>query len=180
MPSSGWLTACILRHPSTDRARQTLSKHASDPRPWTYSLRTFAEASTHDPLWNAAQRQLLAEGTLHNAGRMHWGKKILHWSSSPLEALEAMIELNNRYALDGRDPNSYTGIFWCLGQFDRPFWPERPNRRGEDNEPLLRGLIWSWALRFENRYVQQQAFLHPFPDELEPDGCPQGRRPLRP
>jgi deoxyribodipyrimidine photo-lyase len=77
-------------------------------------------------LWNAAQTQLLRGGIIHNYLRMLWGKKILEWTSEPREALEVMIELNNRYALDGRDPNSYSGIFWVLGRHDRPWGPERP------------------------------------------------------
>ncbi|MEJ5365881.1 MAG: hypothetical protein WHS86_12315 [Desulfosoma sp.] len=107
-------------------AAETLDKHSGDPRPYLYSLEQFAEARTHDPVWNAAQIQLLEEGVIHNYLRMLWGKKILHWSRSPREALEIMIELNNRYALDGRDPNSYSGIFWILGRYDRPWGPERP------------------------------------------------------
>ncbi len=109
-----------------DWATSTLSKHARDRREYVYSLDEFANAATHDPLWNAAQTQLLGEGTIHNYLRMLWGKKILEWTSEPREALEVMIELNNRYALDGRDPNSYTGIFWVLGRHDRPWGPERP------------------------------------------------------
>lgn len=107
-------------------AMEDLLIHARDPRPHIYSLDEFETACTHDSLWNAAQRQLLAEGRIHNYLRMLWGKKILHWSSSPQEALEIMIELNNKYALDGRDPNSYTGIFWVLGRYDRPWGPIRP------------------------------------------------------
>jgi len=106
-------------------ARATLENHADDPRPYRYSLAQFDDAATHDPLWNAAQRQLRREGTIHNYLRMLWGKKILEWAPSPQEALAIMIDLNNRYALDGRDPNSYSGIAWCLGRYDRP-WPERP------------------------------------------------------
>ncbi|MEJ2699620.1 MAG: deoxyribodipyrimidine photolyase, partial [Desulfuromonadales bacterium] len=109
-----------------DWARQTLDAHAEDPRPTLYSLDEFAAADTHDPLWNAAQGQLLREGRLHNYVRMLWGKKILEWSASPREALAIMVELNNLYALDGRDPNSWSGIFWCLGRYDRPWGPERP------------------------------------------------------
>ena len=109
-----------------DWAERTLKKHAKDERQWSYSLEQFAEAKTHDPLWNAAQRQLAIEGRLHNYLRMLWGKKILEWSRTPQDALEIMIELNNRYALDGRDPNSYSGIFCCLGRYDRPWGPERP------------------------------------------------------
>jgi len=107
-------------------ALATLEKHEADPRPHLYSLEEFAGGATHDPLWNAAQMQLVREGRLHNYLRMLWGKKILEWSASPRQALEAMVELNNRYALDGRDPNSYSGIFWCLGRYDRPWGPERP------------------------------------------------------
>ena len=107
-------------------ARRTLEKHERDEREEIYTLGSFAAARTQDPLWNAAQRQLLQEGRLHNYLRMLWGKKILEWSRTPKEALEIMIELNNRYALDGRDPNSYSGIFWCLGRYDRPWGPERP------------------------------------------------------
>ncbi len=77
-------------------------------------------------MWNAAQRELTSEGVLHNYLRMLWGKKILEWSASPREAISIMIELNNKYALDGRDPSSYSGIFWCLGRYDRPWAPERP------------------------------------------------------
>ncbi|HXX43939.1 MAG TPA: hypothetical protein VEJ38_04375 [Candidatus Acidoferrales bacterium] len=109
-----------------DWARATLAKHTRDERSNLYTLKDFAGARTHDPLWNAAQRQLVTEGRVHNYMRMVWGKKILEWSRSPEDALEIMIELNNRYALDGRDPNSYSGIFWCLGRYDRPWGPERP------------------------------------------------------
>jgi deoxyribodipyrimidine photo-lyase len=106
-------------------ARATLEKHAKDPRR-TYPLSDLEAARTHDPLWNAAQTQLVREGRLHNYLRMLWGKKILEWTASPREALDVMIELNNKYALDGRDPNSYSGIFWCLGRYDRAWGPERP------------------------------------------------------
>jgi deoxyribodipyrimidine photo-lyase len=107
-------------------ARQALGKHARDERQFVYSLKDFAAAQTHDPLWNAAQRQLSSEGRMHNYMRMLWGKKILEWSEAPERALEFMVELNNRYAVDGRNPNSYSGIFWCLGRYDRPWGPERP------------------------------------------------------
>jgi deoxyribodipyrimidine photo-lyase len=89
-------------------------------------LEEFAAAKTHDSLWNAAQTQLLREDKIHNYLRMLWGKKILEWTKTPQDALAVMIELNNRYALDGRNPNSYSGIFWCLGRYDRPWGPERP------------------------------------------------------
>ena len=109
-----------------DWARQTLEKHARDPRDSEYTLDEFAASATHDELWNAAQTQLRREGTIHNYLRMLWGKKILEWTAHPRESLEIMLELNNRYALDGRDPNSSTGIMWVLGRHDRPWGPERP------------------------------------------------------
>lgn len=109
-----------------DWAKRTLAKHARDRREYVYSLAEFEQARTHDPLWNAAQRQLLREGRIHNYLRMLWGKKILQWTASPQEAAEVMIELNNKYALDGQDPNSYSGIFWVLGRYDRAWGPERP------------------------------------------------------
>ncbi|MDZ7620754.1 MAG: deoxyribodipyrimidine photolyase, partial [Patescibacteria group bacterium] len=109
-----------------DWARETLAAHAADPREVTYPLEDFAAGRTHDPLWNAAQHQLVCEGRMHNYLRMLWGKKILQWSASPREALRVMIELNDRYALDGEDPNSYSGICWVLGRYDRPWGPKRP------------------------------------------------------
>lgn len=107
-------------------ALTTLKHHEKDRRPYLYSPDEFETARTHDPLWNAAQNQLLREGKIHNILRMLWGKKILEWTRTPGEALEILIELNNKYALDGRDPNSYCGIFWILGRYDRPWGPERP------------------------------------------------------
>lgn len=107
-------------------ARETLEKHINDPRPYLYGLDHFESSDTHDPIWNAAQIQLKREGRLQNYLRMLWGKKILEWTRSPEDALDIMIHLNNKNALDGRDPNSYTGIFWTLGRYDRPWAPERP------------------------------------------------------
>ncbi len=106
-------------------ARATLDGHGADRRPYEYSGEEFRRGETHDDLWNAAQRQLLAEGIIHNYLRMLWGKKILEWSPDWRTALETMIHLNNTYALDGCDPNSYCGIFWVLGRYDRPWGPER-------------------------------------------------------
>ena len=107
-------------------ARATLEAHAADPRAHVYSLAELEAASTHDPLWNAAQRQLVREGWFHNYMRMLWGKKILEWSRRPQDALDAMAHLMNKYSLDGRNPNSYSGYFWTLGRYDRPWGPERP------------------------------------------------------
>jgi deoxyribodipyrimidine photo-lyase len=107
-------------------ALETLQIHENDPRPIVYSRPQLEHAETHDPLWNAAQRQLVSEGRIHNYLRMLWGKKILEWSEHPRVALNHMIELNNKFAIDGRNPNSYSGIFWTLGRFDRAWGPERP------------------------------------------------------
>jgi deoxyribodipyrimidine photo-lyase len=109
-----------------DWARQTLGRHGKDPRPYRYSLEKLEAARTHDRIWNAAQTELVTEGRIHNYLRMLWGKKILEWSRTPREALKTMIELNNKYGIDGRDPNSVSGIFWVLGRYDRPWGPERP------------------------------------------------------
>ena len=106
-------------------ARSTLEEHASDRREVIYDLETLEQADTHDEVWNAAQRQLVREGTIYNYLRMLWGKKVLEWSEHPRRALEVLIHLNNKYALDGRNPNSYSGIFWTLGRFDRAWGPER-------------------------------------------------------
>ncbi len=105
-------------------ARVTMEAHAADPRPGDYSLDELRDARTEDPIWNAAQRQLRQDGIIHNYLRMLWGKKILEWSATPQEALEILFELNDRYALDGRDANSISGIMWTLGRYDRG-WPER-------------------------------------------------------
>jgi deoxyribodipyrimidine photo-lyase len=107
-------------------ARSTLATHASDPRAWIYERGQLESAQTHDEVWNAAQRELLRTGTMHNYLRMLWGKKVLEWSERPELAADTLIELNNRWALDGRDPNSYSGIYWVFGRYDRPWGPERP------------------------------------------------------
>jgi deoxyribodipyrimidine photo-lyase len=106
-------------------ARTTLNTHETDPRPHIYTLKQLESARTEDPVWNAVQRQLVAEGWFHGYLRMLWGKKILEWSAVPANALALMQSLMDRYALDGRDPNSYAGYAWVLGRYDRP-WPRRP------------------------------------------------------
>ena len=107
-------------------ARASLAQHARDARPACYTLDELAQARTHDELWNAAQRQLLQHGVLHNYLRMLWGKKVIEWSPTPEEAYARLVQLNNRYALDGRDANSLAGIQWCFGRYDRPWGPRRP------------------------------------------------------
>ncbi len=106
-------------------ALETLSEHSDDRREHVYSYEELADARTHDPVWNAAQMQLRKEGRIHNYLRMLWGKKVLEWTPDPQTALEYLIDLNNYYAIDGRDPNSYSGIFWIFGRFDRAWGPER-------------------------------------------------------
>ncbi len=108
-----------------DWARESMRRHRRDRRDPVYTLAQFERAATHDELWNATQRQLLADGVIHGYYRMYWGKKIIEWSPTYDEALRTMIYLHDRYALDGRDPNTYTNILWCFGLHDRP-WPERP------------------------------------------------------
>ncbi|MBK8149707.1 MAG: deoxyribodipyrimidine photo-lyase [Acidobacteria bacterium] len=103
----------------------TMRKHADDPRDYRYTLDQLENAETHDELWNAAQRELVKTGEIHNYVRMLWGKNVIAWSRSSEEAFETLVHLNNKYALDGRDPNSYAGILWCFGKHDRP-WMERP------------------------------------------------------
>jgi deoxyribodipyrimidine photo-lyase len=108
-------------------ARRTLEAHAGDPRTPSYSLAPLEAAETHDPLWNAAQVQMAETGWMHGYVRMYWAKKILEWTRDPDEAFARAILLNDRYQLDGRDPNGYTGIAWAVGgKHDRAWGPERP------------------------------------------------------
>jgi deoxyribodipyrimidine photo-lyase len=109
-----------------DWAHRTLSEHAHDKRTVTYSRKQLEHGETYDDLWNAAQQQMLHAGWMHNYMRMYWAKKILEWSPSPAVAYQTAVYLNDRYFLDGRDPNGYSGIAWSIaGKFDRP-WFERP------------------------------------------------------
>ena len=107
-------------------ARQTLIEHAADPRPYQYTFRQLERAETHDDLWNAAQREMVDTGWMHNYMRMYWAKMILEWAPDPARAYEWAVVLNDRYELDGRDPNGYQGIAWAIvGKHDRP-WFNRP------------------------------------------------------
>ena len=108
-----------------DWARLTLEAHEGDPRPHLYTAAQLEAGDTHDPYWNAAQREMVATGYMHNRLRMYWGKKILQWSASPRSAFDTILRLNNRYLLDGRDANSYTNVGWIFGLHDRP-WPPQP------------------------------------------------------
>ncbi len=108
-----------------DWCQLNMQKHAKDKRDPVYSPEQFARAETHDELWNATQNEMLQRGKIQGYYRMYWGKKIIEWSRTYEEAARTMIDIHGRYALDGRDPNTYTNIFWCFGLHDRP-WPERP------------------------------------------------------
>lgn len=107
-------------------AKATLAAHHGDTRSHRYDRSQFEQARTHDPLWNAAQRQLVREGRIASTLRMLWGKKVLEWSATPEEAFDTLLTLNDRYAIDGRDPNSVTGVAWVFGRFDRPWPPDKP------------------------------------------------------
>jgi deoxyribodipyrimidine photo-lyase len=106
-------------------SQKSLKAHSKDTREVTYSPSQFEKAATHDKYWNAAQREMLLNGKMHGYMRMYWGKKILEWSENPVEAFKIALYLNNKYELDGRDPNGFAGVSWCFGKHDRP-WPERP------------------------------------------------------
>lgn len=107
-------------------AHRTLAKHVKDQRPVLYTATQLENAETYDELWNAGQRQMVNTGWMHNYLRMYWGKKILEWSPSPAQAFDVAVYLNDKYLLDGRDPNGYMGVAWSVvGKFDRP-WFERP------------------------------------------------------
>jgi deoxyribodipyrimidine photo-lyase len=167
----GWreLSILFVRHePNYDNwecaapwARQTLTEHTADPRPHRYNLAQLTSAETHDELWNAAQRQMVHTGWMHNYMRMYWAKKILEWAPDPARAFEWAVTLNDRYQLDGRDPNGYAGIAWAIvGRHDRPWF----------NRPVF-GLVRpmsaaSTAKKFDAaRYIRQQSVVdeHPLP-----------------
>jgi deoxyribodipyrimidine photo-lyase len=137
-------------------AQETLDAHRSDPRAYLYSLEAFERGQTHDELWNAAQMEMVHRGKMHGYMRMYWAKKILEWSASPEEAVETAIYLNDRYELDGRDPNGYTGVAWSIGGVhDRP-WAER------EIYGKIRYMSYNGAKRkFDVKaYVQRQLGAH--------------------
>ncbi len=124
----------VRRNPNYDTlagcptwGQATLRKHQDDPRPWLYTRDELEQGRTHDELWNACQHEMLITGRMHGYIRMYWAKKILEWSASPDEAFKHAVYLNDKYELDGRDANGYTGIAWAIGgKHDRPWPPERP------------------------------------------------------
>jgi deoxyribodipyrimidine photo-lyase len=105
--------------------KRTLNEHEKDPREYIYSIEELEQARTHDPCWNTAQTEMVTTGKMHGYMRMYWGKKILEWTATPKEAYELALYLNNKYELDGRDPNGFAGVAWCFGKHDRP-WGQRP------------------------------------------------------
>jgi deoxyribodipyrimidine photo-lyase len=106
-------------------AKESLKKHRKKPREYLYSQKQFELAETHDDLWNAAQQEMVTKGKMHGYMRMYWAKKILEWTESPESAMEIAIYLNDKYELDGRDPNGYTGIAWSIGGVHDRAWNER-------------------------------------------------------
>lgn len=133
-----------------DWIQRSMQAHEHDERPETYTLEQLDAAQTHDPLWNAAQQQLLQSGIIHNYARMLWGKQIVRWAPTYEDARAWMFHLNDRYALDGRDPNSVGGIMWCFGLWDRS-WGNKPIWGG------IRPMLTSRAgKKFDvGRYVRQ-------------------------
>lgn len=131
-------------------AARTLREHASDRRPYLYTERQLEQAETHDPLWNAAERQMVTTGWMHGYVRMYWGKKILEWSRSPEQAFEVAVRLNDRYELDGRDPNGYAGIAWAIaGKHDRAWGPARP----------IYGMVRYMSLASTSRKFDSKAYM---------------------
>ena len=106
-------------------AQDTLTYHKRDKREYVYTRKQFEQAKTHDDYWNAAQLEMVLTGKMHGYMRMYWGKKIIEWSRTPEDAFHTALYLNNKYELDGRDPNGYAGVAWCFGKHDRA-WAERP------------------------------------------------------
>ena len=132
-------------------ARETLRKHANDPREWVYTREELEQAKTHDELWNACQREMVISGRMHGYMRMYWAKKILEWTATPDEAFDHSVYLNDKYELDGRDANGYTGIAWAIGgKHDRPWGPERP----------IFGLVRYMALSGMQRKMDTRAYIY--------------------
>jgi deoxyribodipyrimidine photo-lyase len=130
-------------------ARKSLIEHAGDDRPYRYSFEQLERGDTHDDLWNAAQREMVATGWMHNYMRMYWAKKILEWSPDPATAFDWAVILNDRYELDGHDPNGYAGIAWAIvGKLDRPWF----------NRPIF-GLVRSMTAASTARKFNAEAYI---------------------
>ncbi len=135
-----------------DWVHRSMEKHKDDPREAIYSLEQLERAESHDELWNAAQREIVRTGYMHNVTRMLWGKSVLLWTARYKHALEHLILLNNKYGLDGRDPSSYGGIQWCFGKFDRP-WFDKP----------VFGVIRPMSLARAREKFDADAYIRMFP-----------------
>jgi deoxyribodipyrimidine photo-lyase len=135
-----------------DWVHKTMEKHKDDPREVIYSLEQLERAETYDELWNAAQRELVRTGYMHNVTRMLWGKSVMLWTARYKHALEHLVLLNNKYALDGRDPSSYGGIQWCFGKFDRP-WFDKP----------IFGVMRPMSLARAREKFDAEAYIRMFP-----------------
>jgi deoxyribodipyrimidine photo-lyase len=131
-------------------ARSTLEEHARDRREYLYTPEELERAHTHDDLWNAAQLEMVRRGKMHGYMRMYWAKKILEWSPSPAEALHAAIYLNDRYELDGRDPNGYVGAAWSIGGVHDRAWKER----------AIYGKVRYMSYNGAKRKFDVQAYIH--------------------
>jgi deoxyribodipyrimidine photo-lyase len=148
-------------------ARKSLKSHQKDKRQYLYCLEDLEQAKTHDPYWNAAQKEMVVKGKMHGYMRMYWGKKILEWSKTPEEAFRITLYLNNKYELDGRDPNGFTGVAWCFGKHDRP-WGERlifGNVRYMNDKGLKRKFDTDEYVR-----MMSQPSTHPSPSRGEGEG----------
>jgi deoxyribodipyrimidine photo-lyase len=131
-------------------ALKTLEEALRDTRPVVYTEEQMELSKTHDPLWNAAQTQMVKTGHMHNYVRMYWAKKILEWTKHPRDAFDIAVRLNDRYELDGRDPNGYTGVAWAIvGKHDRPWAPARP----------IFGMIRYMSLASTGRKFDSKAYI---------------------
>ncbi len=142
-----------------DWAKKTLAAHAQDPREYLYTRGQLEAAQTHDPLWNAAQRQLVVTGKIHGYLRMYWAKKILEWTNSPATAMRIAIDFNDGYSFDGRDPNGYAGIAWSIGGVHDRAFAERPIF-GKIRYMSVQGSRRKFDV---DKYVSSMAQLEPFP-----------------
>lgn len=135
-------------------AQQTLNEHLNDKREYIYTLNELENAKTHDEYWNASQIQLLTTGKMHNYMRMYWAKKLIEWTKHPKDAFDIACYLNDKYELDGRDPNGYASISWCFGTHDRP-WQERKifgkvrymNSSGLERKFDIKNYVKKWLTR---------------------------------
>ncbi len=156
----------VLRNPHYDElegcprwGKETLRNHALDARTWNYSLEELEYAQTHDELWNASQREMVESGRMHGYMRMYWAKKILEWGEDPALAFHYAVYLNDKYEIDGRDANGYTGIAWAIGgKHDRPWGPERP----------IFGLIRYMSLGGMQHKFDTQAYMKKWDSHLKP------------